>query len=383
MNAINNHKPLALAFIGGSIISAVGYAHFAACRMDNRWELAAGCFSRDETINTETARQWGVTPERACSDWRLLLEREKGRVDAIVILTPTPSHAEMALAALQAGHAVICEKSLALSSAQAEPIRAHLGNRPGFLAVTFNYAGYPMIRELKKIIATGRLGKIQQVHIEMPQEGFRKLDVSGKPPQPQTWRIKDYEIPTISLDLGVHMHHLVAFLTDEKPVAVVGDQTTFGRHSEIIDNIMCMARYTNNIRCQMWFTKTAIGHRNGLRLRIFGESGSAEWLQMNPEELHLNFADGRRMLVDRAAGSLLEAGQPRYNRFKAGHPAGFIEAFANLYADLADNIMLFKKGEPIERDYICDVKMAVEGLRFFEAICRSATDNCWQSIVCE
>ncbi|NCB40309.1 MAG: Gfo/Idh/MocA family oxidoreductase [Erysipelotrichia bacterium] len=380
---MNKYKPLALAFIGGSIKSAVGYAHFAACHLDNRWKLVAGCFSRGEAINSETALQWGVSFERLYSDWRQLIEREKGRLDAVVIITPTPNHAEMVLAALQAGYAVICEKSLALSSADAEPICRYLEKKSGFLAVTFNYAGYPMIRELKKLIESEKLGKIQQVHIEMPQESFRRLTHSGTPPQPQAWRIKDHEIPTISLDLGVHMHHLVGFLTGEKPLWVIGDQTTFGWHPDVIDNVTCMAKYTGNMRCQMWFSKTAIGSRNGLKLRILGDAGSAEWIQVNPEELHLSFADGRRMTLDRASDSLLVARQPRYNRFKAGHPAGFIEAFANLYADLADNIMLFNNNEPASWEYLCDAKTAVEGLRFFEAVCRSNSCSCWQAVARE
>ncbi|MBU1109293.1 MAG: Gfo/Idh/MocA family oxidoreductase [Candidatus Riflebacteria bacterium] len=375
-----NGPPLSLAFIGGSIKSAVGYAHFAASRMDNRWKLVAGCFSRDSEINHATAAQWGVEPDRVYSNWSELLKQEQGRIDGVVILLPTPVHAEVSMAAINAGFGVICEKSLATSSEEAKAILELIKKKAGFLAVTFNYTGFPMVRELKQIIEAKKLGKIMQVLVEMPQESFNRQSPGRIGPQPQTWRTKDYKIPTISLDLGVHIHHLVDFLTGEKALEVMGDQAMLGEHVAVVDNIMCIARYTNDMRCQMWFSKTAIGYRNGLRIRVFGESGSAEWIQENPEELRLNFANGQRMLIDRASDLLLVARQPRYNRFKAGHPSGFIEAFANLYCDIADNLMLFKQGKITDQNYICNVKMAVEGLEFFETIGKSNTSNQWQKI---
>lgn len=373
-------RPLSLGFIGGSLKSAVGYAHFAASRLDNRWQLMAGCFSRDQETNLATGQQWNVLPERIYTDWQELITRERGKLDAIVILLPTPEHAKASLAALEAGHAVICEKSLATSTDEARLICECIQKQNAFMTVTYNYSGYPMIRELKQIIAENKLGKIRQVIVEMPQESFKRLRPDGKKPQPQAWRTKDYAIPTISLDLGVHLHHLITYLTGEKALEVLSDQSTQGEHVNVIDNVMCMAKYSNEMRCQIWFSKTAIGYRNGLRLRIFGETGSAEWLQENPEELLLNFASGQRLILDRASDNLLVARQPRYNRFKAGHPAGFIEAFANLYYDIADNLILFKQGKPFDRDYICNLQLALEGLTFFEILHTASANDCWKKI---
>ena len=164
----------------------------------------------------------------------------------------------------------------------------------------------------------------------MPQEGFSRLDAQGNKPQPQTWRLSDGKVSTISLDLGVHLHHIIDYLTGEYPLQVVADAASYGWFDDVIDNVSCMLRYSGGLHCQMWYSKSALGQRNGLKVRVYGDKGSAEWLQIQPEELLISTVDGRREILDRAS-SVDVANLDRYNRFKAGHPAGFIEAFANIY----------------------------------------------------
>jgi predicted dehydrogenase len=308
-----------------------------------------------------------------------MFENEKGKLDAVVVLTPTPSHTEIVLSALEQGYAVICEKALAASSKDGDLIAETAKKHKAFLAVTFNYSGYPMVREIKRFIDAGKLGTVQQVHVEMPQEGFLRLDAQGHKPKPQPWRLQDYRIPTVSLDLGVHLHHLVYYLTGEKPLQVVADQARFGWFPGIVDNVMCLARYSGDVRCQMWYGKTALGHRNGLRVRVYGDKASAEWYQMHPEEATFNFVDGARLLLDRAS-TVEVAHLDRYNRFKAGHPAGFLEAFANLYADIADCLRQHAEAGSYQSDCVFGAEHALEGLRLFEAIVESATQNTWVSL---
>ena len=180
--------PLKLGFIGGGIHSAVGATHFIASQMDGRFKVEAGCFSRHEDCNTQTGEQWKISSERRYRDWRELRAEEQGRLDAIVVLTPTPDHQEPVLAAVGAGYPVVCEKALATSSADASEIRKALAEHRGFLAVTYNYTGYPMVRELRNMLTAGRLGRVQQIHIEMPQEGYLRRDSEGEPRVPQQWR---------------------------------------------------------------------------------------------------------------------------------------------------------------------------------------------------
>ncbi|MCK7547017.1 Gfo/Idh/MocA family protein [Marinobacter koreensis] len=373
-------KPLSLAFIGGSIASAVGYTHNVASQMDHRWVLVAGCFSKRTVINQETGERWGVSPDRVYADWQTLLRKEKGRVDAVVVLTPTPSHAEIVKAALRAGFPVICEKALATSLEEVESIQQILKSTQGFLAVTYNYSGYPMLRELRQKIQAGDLGDIFQIIVEMPQEGFIRSGVCGELRKPQSWRLVDGGIPTIYLDLAVHLHHINYFLTGRHPVKVVSDQDSHGWFNGVVDNVSCLLRYEDGMQSQMWFSKSALGYRNGLRVRVFGRKASAEWVQTNPEELVLNHASGQRELLDRG-GNVYLASDRRYERFKAGHPAGFVEAFANLYVDMADSLELFNKGEALESDYVFGLETALGGAQLLEAIVESALDQKWVSCV--
>jgi len=370
---------LKIGFIGGGLNSAVGNTHRIASQMDHRWVLEAGCFSTHDKINRETASQCGLDQSRLYDDWRVLLSNEKGRLDAICLLTPTPMHAEMAIEALNHGFAVICEKTMATSSKEAAAICQAVEANKEFFAVTYNYTGYPMLRELRQMIIDGKLGVLNLIQIEMPQEGYAWLDKQGQPPKPQAWRLKDGEIPIISLDLGAHLHHMIYFLTMEKPLQVVADQTSYGFFNQVVDNVICLARYTGNLRSQIWYSKMALGHRNGLRVRVYGNKGSAEWFQLQPEELIFNDIHGRREIIDRA--SCVEiADQLRYNRFKSGHPAGFIEAFANHYYDLADSLLEFKQTGRYTSPWMFSATQAKEGLEMLEAISMSAKNNCWQTI---
>ena len=168
-------EPFQIAFIGGGINSAIGEVHKAASQMDGHFELVAGAFSTHTETNSETARTWGVTAERTYNDYHELLKAEKGKLDAVVVLAPTDYHKDIVIDALNAGFPVICEKSLATSVAEGEAIAKAVAETKGFFCTTYNYTGYPMVRELKQFIADGKLGKIQQVQVEMPQEGFMRL----------------------------------------------------------------------------------------------------------------------------------------------------------------------------------------------------------------
>jgi predicted dehydrogenase len=373
------NRKRAVGFIGGGLHSAVGYAHAAACQMDGHWSIESGCFSHKDKDNRETAQHWGVKETRIYLSWEEFLDKEHEKLSAVAVLTPTPDHASIVSAALRAGVPVICEKALATSTAEARVIEDVLKESKGFLAVTYNYSGYPMVRELRNIIASGKLGKVLQMQIEMPQEGFLRTDTHGEPVKPQAWRLKDYAIPTISLDLGVHLHHLVRFLTGETALEVMADQQSYGRHPGVTDDVTCWINYSGGLRVSMWFSKTALGYRNGQRIRVFGEDASAEWYQMNPEELYINYANGKREIIDRGGQSDV-ANEARYSRFKAGHPAGFIEAFATLYADIGTAIDEWQKTGEYNSEFVPKFSDAYEGLELFEAAGRSASNRRWEPL---
>lgn len=375
-----DHHALSLGFLGGGLNSAVGATHFISCRMDGLFTADAGAFSRRPEVNRQTAEQWGVSLSRTYPNLDALLAEEAERLDALVVLTPTPDHAAAVAPALEMGLPVICEKALTSTSAEARHIADTVTRTSGFLAVTFNYSGYPMVRELRRMILDGQLGSVTQVHAEMPQEGFVRVDADGHPAVPQTWRTQDATIPTLSLDLGDHLYHLVRFLTGERPIEVMATESTHGNIEGVIDNVVCLARYSGDLDCSFWFGKSALGHRNGLRLRIYGRTGAAEWRQTNPEELIFTDARGQTSILDRSSVGVKVANQPRYTRFKVGHPAGFIEAFANLYNDIGQALVAHREGAPIASEYIVDAKDAVDGLLTLEAMAMSARTRAWTTI---
>lgn len=373
-----SQKAFRLAFVGGAPNSAAGYAHFVAATMDGLWDLTAGAFSRDSKTNLSAAETYGVAASRTYPGLSKLLEREEGNLDAVVLLTPTPDHHSMTLRCLESGMPVICEKALAMTSAQAREIKDLRQDKNGFLAVIYNYSGYPIVRELRRMIREGILGEILHFQAEMPQEGFLRIDDQGNKPVPQDWRQADGPIPTLHLDLAVHLHELIYYLTSQRPLEVVADQSSRGWFP-VVDNVSCLSRYTQGIQGQFWFSKCAIGHRNGLRLRIFGSKASAEWFQLNPEELVLSFADGRRQIFDRASNARV-ASSVRYNRFKAGHPAGFNEALANLYFDIHEALAEYKATGGQSSDEVFGADLAMEGLEFLEAMVRSCRSNRWEPV---
>lgn len=373
-------KKLSLGFIGGGENSAVGTTHKIATQMDGKWHLRAGCFSSHSDVNIATARSWGIKKSRTYDNWSQLLISEKGKLDAVVILTPTPLHVEIVEKALQAGFAVICEKALVTSSKEAKHLKKMVDEYSGFLAVTYNYTGYPMVRELRSIIKSNNLGQLNQIQIEMPQEGFMRIDKNGAKPSPQKWRTVDQEIPTSYLDLGVHLHQIISFLTSERPLEVVTLNNSFGLVSDIVDNTMCLAKYTNNLDVQIWFSKSAIGHSNGLRVRVYGTLGSAEWFQLQPESITLSDNTSHKQIIERSSVDLNIASELRYNRFKAGHPAGFIEAFANHYFDIAESLHDFKKDDKVNSPWVFGVDTAIQGLLFLEAMVRSARNKAWEQV---
>ena len=376
---IKKTSPLKIGFIGGSIESAIGNTHKIASQMDDVFHLEAGCFSTDAKTNVETARSWNITPSRMYNDWQSLLEHENNALDAVVVLTPTPDHYPIIERALDLQIPVISEKALTTSSDHALAIQKKINEQNGFLAVTYNYSGYPMIRELKHRILRGELGNLLHVQIEMPQEGFLRKNHDYTCNLPQSWRQRDWEIPGISLDLGVHCHHLLSFLTGYKPISTICDQASNGFVDGVIDDITALVRYEHGFRGQFWFSKSSLGYRNGLRIRIFGTEGSAFWHQENPEILQINKVTGEQSFIDRSSLSHI-ANNVRYNRFKVGHPSGFIEAFANLYKDIFHSLLNHFKNEPLDNDYVFGVDHAIEGLALLEAMQSSTRTGRWTDL---
>jgi len=345
-----------LAFIGGGLDSIAGYPHFIASQMDKNFEVIAGAFSTNSFINIETAKKWKINSYY--DDYKTLIEVEKDNIDAIVILTPTPLHSEMIIDLLHANIPIICEKPLVSSLQDVEKIEKIYDESKHFLVVTNNYSGYPMLRELRHKIVTGELGEILNIRLKMPQESFLRPPKSVK--YPQKWRLKDDFIPMISLDLGSHLHHLAYFLLHEEPSSVMAHYSKFSKY-DVVDDVNMLLKYESGISGNLWLSKTALGNRNGLHIEVYGSNASASWHQETPEQLEFAYNTGQKTIIDR--GSDIDM-QPNtlYNRMTPGHPAGFIESFANIYNDIALALSRFKKKQPYINEYLYGFSHAASGI---------------------
>ena len=370
------YEKMPVAVIGGGINSAVGYAHYCAMNLSNKFVVKTGTFSRNPEVNKQSGEVYGVNHPRVYDDYKQMLNKERYATNAVVILTPSDQHAEQVAYAMELGIPVICEKSLTTNST--ELIKIKELEKKSFLSVVYNYVCYPMLKELKEIIKRGDLGKIQQVQAEMQQEGFLRLK-NGIPMKPQSWRLVDGTVPTISLDLGVHVYSIIKTLTNETPLQVVSTENTFGNFAGVIDDVNCLVKYNNGLSCNIWLSKAALGSRNGLRVRVYGSKGSAEWYQSEPEYLKVSDNTGKTTILDRSAETSIVATDIKYNRFKVGHPAGYIEALANFYEDAYTDINNMGNPEFLHRKTF-GYKESEESIILFETASRSAKKGTWEKI---
>ena len=363
-------RPIPIAFIGGSINSAVGNTHRIAAEMDGRFRLVAGCFSRNDALNQQTGEVWNVESDRIYENWSSLLSAEKERVEAVVVLTPTPHHTEVLDEVRAQGYSVICEKSLTTTVESTADLISPMAKR---MHAVYNYTGYPMVRELRMRIANGEIGDLLHCEVTMPQEGFLRRHSDGAVIKPQEWRQHDQKIPTVSLDLGIHVVNLFRFVTNQVVERLVASYQSRGNIPNIVDYVSVIAECSNDTRADFQFGKTSLGHSNGLSITCYGSRGSMSWVQKNPEFLHCSNTLGHSHVIHRGSSDCLIAHELRYNRFKAGHPSGFIEAFSNHYFDIAEDLQAGKRFS----DFTFDENDALVDMKVLEAISDSVDISQW------
>jgi len=335
----DTRAPLKVAMVGGGINSAIGRVHEIAMKMDRRFELVSGCFSRDSAINKKSASQYGVDQQRTYPSLTSLLKEEAHEISAVVIATPIQSHFDQILKSLNGGVRVISDKPLVANPEQCRIIRREAEKLQIEVYCIYNYTGYPAVREMRRLVKEGAIGTVFKVMAEMPQDSYMRLVNQNRVSEIQSWRLIDEEIACVTLDLFVHIHSLVAFICEGRVSQVRAfPRCVSGASNGLIDEVDVFARYDNGMSLNAWYGKAAFGYRNGLSLRLFGTRGSLHWQQVDPEKLHFVDSAGNHASIDRLTSGENVWSLPRYQRFKAGHPAGFIEAFANYYYDIAESI---------------------------------------------
>ena len=363
-------EPIRLGMVGGGPGAMIGPTHRIAARMDGHYRLVAGAFSRTPERNRAMGEELALSPDRVYADYREMAERERARedgVEAVAVVTPNDSHVPISTCFLRHGIHVLCDKPLANSLADAETLREVVDESGCVFALTHNYAGYPMVREARARIAAGELGAVRIVQAEYAS-GARSRLVEAEGDEKTAWRMN----PSIGgpsavlCDLGVHAHHLLRFVTGCEVDAVSASLATVvaGRTSH--DDAQISLRLGGGARGALWASYVAAGNRNGLRLLVCGETGSLEWWQERPEILSLHTLGGSSRRLHRGDAGL-SADARAATRVKAGQPEGFLEAFANIYRDVAGWI----RTPAGQRDHApwpaAGVHDGIAGMRFIEA----------------
>lgn len=335
-----------IGFIGGGVNSTIGEVHKISCQLDGKWKLVSGFFSRNKKINYKTLISYGLDSLVEYKNIDDYLKREVNNLDAIAILVPTPSRFKILKKVLAYNIPIICEKPLLPTFDEFKKLDKII-NKKYFLKVTYNYLGYPLVKELREIISRGILGKIQQYDFEMPQDAFTGL--SSKKIKPKKWRLKDNFIPNISHDLGSHLLSFSQLLFKENPEGIFSNYYSHSK-KKIIDNGRFFLTYKSGITGNLWISKTVNGIRNGLKIRVFGDKKSAEWLQTEPDKLTIMSNNGSIENIDNLTYGF-QANKKKYNRYKVGHASGFLEAFANMYSDFSDDLQDYKQKKSTNKNH--------------------------------
>ena len=348
------------AILGGGINSAVGEAHVSALLLSNLYEITTVFFSRDSNVNELSRDKYNLTDCYICYNIEDLITQKKN-YDVVIVLTPTDSHFEILMLLINQNIHIICEKALVSALGQAYDLKKALTNSTSQLYVIYNYLGYSMIKALKKIVQNGTLGEISNIQIEMPQEGFARK-INNKPISIQPWRLEDGYIPTLSLDLGVHLHILIYYLLNIKPISVYAIYNCNGNYKQIVSDVNALVTYENSVVCNIWFSKIALGHLNGLKIRVFGNKASAEWVQVDPDKLYIANCLGEKQIIDKNNNIIQDLNMNHYERFKPGHPTGFVEALSNYYIDVYNSFL----GSDVENNSeVFGIKESIEGIELF------------------
>jgi predicted dehydrogenase len=370
--------PLTYAMIGGAEGSFIGPVHRMALRMDNTAILAAGCFSRNKKLNAATGAGLGIEKSRVYSSWQKLIEGEKGKIDFVSICTPNGSHREIAAAAIEAGFDVLCEKPLSMTAAEAEEICQLARRHKKIVGVPFTYSGYPMVKAARDVVSSGELGAICKVVLEYQQGSFRKIAAEGA--KRISWKMDPAASgpSCVTADIGVHGFHLIEYVTGLQVESILSDLSSFVHAAGLDDDASILMRFVGGkAKASMVTSKVATGEENGVRIRVYGEKASLFWNQETPNELVVRYPFAPDRILRRKAPymEMYSASSVMASRIPAGHPEGFIEAFANIYRGFASSVRS-RKAEDFPTAYD-----GTRAMRFVDAVLKSnAGGNVWTKI---
>ncbi|HEX6466316.1 MAG TPA: Gfo/Idh/MocA family oxidoreductase [Terriglobales bacterium] len=374
------NRRLRLGMVGGGPGAFIGAVHRIAARLDDHFELVAGALSSDAERSREAGLQLHLAPDRAYGSYTEMARAEaarKDKIDAVSIVTPNNSHYQIAKTFLESGIHVICDKPLTTTLEEAQELAQTVRRTGRIFGLTHNYTGYPMVRQARQMVAEGELGAIRVVQVEYAQDWLSTpLEATGQ--KQAVWRTDPAQSgPAGSLgDIGTHAFNIVCFVTGLPCRQVAADLSIFVPGRRLDDNVQVLLRFEEKVRGMLWASQVAVGNANNLRLRVYGEKAGLEWRQEEPNSLLFTPLGKPGMNVGRAGPGATSVAA-HASRLPVGHPEGYIEAFAQLYSDLAEQIYASidnRKPSPASL-LVPTVDDGVAGMRFISAVLESSRRN--------
>ncbi len=374
-------RRIRLGMVGGGTGAFIGYVHRIAARLDGDYELVAGALSSRPEVARESGRNIGLAPERTYASWQEMLKSETARpdgIEAVAIVTPNNVHFAPAKAFLEAGIHVICDKPLTSTLTDARALAAVKPKKGAKFLLTHNYTAYPLIRQARELVKSGALGKLRVVQVEYPQDWLTNpADPANKQ---AAWRTDPKRSGAGGAigDIGTHAYNLARFVTGLRTEAVSADLQSFVKGRKVDDNVHVMLRFSGGARGMLWASQVAPGNENALQLRVYGDKAGLSWRQENPNQMWFTELGKPAQLLTRG-GAISQPPAAAMNiRIPGGHPEGYLEAFATLYAQFAAVIRGEGKAFAPLLPSLAD---GVEGVEFVTAaIASSKADGRWTKL---
>ena len=381
-------RKIRMGMVGGGPGSFIGAVHRMAANLDGQIELVCGCFSSSPAKSLETGRALYLPEHRIYATYQEMMEREAAlplgeRMDFVSIVTPNDMHFGPAMLALEKGFDVAMDKPMTYTLDEAKQLRDKVKESGRLLLLTHTYTGYPMVKEARERVRRGDLGKIRLIYVEYPQ-GWLYTDCSATNKQ-AAWRVDPKRSGKAGCmgDIGTHAFNLAEYISGLRTEALCGELHTFVPDRLLDDDGAALLRYEGGARGVLMASQVAVAQENSLSIRIYGEKGGLEWRQEEPNTLLMRWPD-RQPEVIRTGGAGLSPWATANTRTPAGHPEGYLEAFANLYRHFAAALQARLAGEepkPEDLDFP-SVEEGVRGMQFIETIVSTKnSDQKWIPII--
>jgi predicted dehydrogenase len=369
---------LRLGMIGGGQGAFIGAVHRIAARIDDEYELVCGAFSSNAENSRESGLMLGISPDRTYSTYGELIEKEKQlpaneRVEVISIVTPNHLHFDPTKKALENGFHVILDKPMTFSLAEAKELDKVVKASGKLFCLTHTYTGYPMVKEAKQLIKSGKLGAIRKIYVEYPQ-GWLSGFLEGSDNKQAAWRTDPGKsgIAGAMGDIGTHAFNLAEYVSGLEVTRLCADINIVVEGRKLDDDGGVLLKFNNGASGVLTATQIAAGEENNIKIRVYGENGGLEWQQADANSLVLKYND-KPAETWRTGGSYTNSFASHNTRTPAGHPEGYLEAFANLYRNFALTIKAGKEGKQPEKEWLDypGINEGVRGMAFIENVIAS------------